>query len=110
MARDKMRKKLTDEEFNAISTLTRRSHLNSEFDIYSKNRRKDYFWDFDANKKMSLKRGLEETYDGIFSLKAEDLTDEECKIILDLFEEFGVFERFQTTRAEAEVTLLKEVI
>lgn len=91
MPRIKYRTRLTNDEWNTIAKLTRRTKLDSVFDIYSNGTGKDYFFDFEENKKMSLKAGFELLYESLaYPLSHEGLTENESKLIVNLFKEFNV--------------------
>ena len=91
MPRTTYRKRLTDGEWNAISTLTRKTKLDSVFDVWSNGTGNDYFYDFEEDKKMSLKSGLALLYESLaYPLSHEGLSDKESKLIVDLFKEFKV--------------------
>lgn len=91
MARTQYRKRLTNDEWNAISQLTRNTHLDSVFDIWSIGTGKDYFYDFENNKRMSLKSGLSLLYESLaYPLQHDGLTGKESNLIVNLFKEFKV--------------------
>lgn len=90
-----MRTVLTDDEYNTLSKLTKNMKIDNVIDIYSNKTKSgkntDFFYDFEENKKLSLKKGLSILYDAIaYPLKHEGLDDHECEIMIDLFKEFGV--------------------
>ena len=91
MGRPAYRKRLSDAEFNAISTLTMHTKLDSSFDVYEKKNGDDVFKDYDEDRFMSLHQGLILLYDSIaYPLKHERMTEEESKIIVNVFRDFGV--------------------
>lgn len=86
-----LRTKLTDEEYHAISHLTRETKLDSVFDVDTNKNGEDCFRDFENDCLMSLKDGLEELYEAMaYPLKHEGLSEEECTALVNLFREFEV--------------------
>ena len=85
------RKRLTDTEFNAISNLTLRTHLDESFDVDTKKNGDDGFYNCETGRIVSLKTGLQWLYEGIaYPLSHEKLTAEETELIIGLFKEFGI--------------------
>ncbi len=80
--------KLSDEEFNLISTLTMRTHLDGVFDIASDNN-EDFFWDMEEDRKMSLEEGFELLSESIaYSFQHEGFSDEESKILEEVIQKY----------------------
>ncbi len=86
-----MRKRLTDNEFNAVSTLTYNTHLDEVFDIGRRPNGDDGFYDYESCRWMSLKHGFNELYDAIaYPFSDDGLNKEEGNLIINLFKEFKV--------------------
>lgn len=79
-----MKNKLTNLEWNAISHLTRTTHLDDAFDIaFDENH--DYFEDFENNCEMPLEEGLSLLHDCIaYPCQHDGLTVEEGELIADV--------------------------
>lgn len=91
MARTKnnFRKHLTDAEWNAISHLTRSTHLDEAFDVWQKRNGEDCFKDFENGRIATLSAGLKWLYEGLaYTLRYEGLNDTESNLIVNLFKEF----------------------
>lgn len=85
------RKKLSNEEWNAVSRLTSSLKLDDSFDVSTDEEGNDCFLDREEDKICSLKDGLAVIYDALaYPLCHEKLTDEQCRLIVDLFQEFDV--------------------
>lgn len=91
MAEAKKRTKLTDTEWNAISHLTRSSHLDESFDVYQKRNGDDCFKDMQDGRLKSLNWGLSLLEECIaYPLKHEGLNDNEANALVNLFKEFKI--------------------
>lgn len=88
---NKYRTKLTDLEWNAISELTRKSHLDESFDVWQRKNGDDCFKDFEDGRLKSLRWGLELVQEAIaYPLKHEGLSLEMSNALIDLFKEFNI--------------------
>lgn len=86
-----MREQLSDMEFNAILHLTRSTHLDDAFDVWTLDDETDGFIDIETGETVDLKTGLEWLYDGIaYPLSHENITTDEALLIVDLMEEFDI--------------------
>ena len=91
MAKCNYRTKLTDSEWNAISTLTANSHLDDGFDVWRKRNGDDCFKDFEDGRLKSLQGGLGLLEESIaYPLKHEGLDDNEANALVNLFKEFKI--------------------
>ena len=85
------RKYLTDTEWNAISTLTMHTKLDTCFDVCRTRNGDDAFKDFEEDKIISLHEGLELLYEGLaYPLVHERLEKNEIDAIVSLFKEFDI--------------------
>lgn len=83
--------KISDDEWNALAKLTRRTRLDDSFDVWIDEDGNDCFMDFDEDKIQSLDWGLEQLEDCIaYPLTHEGLTIEECDAIVELFKRFNI--------------------
>lgn len=82
--------KLSVEEFNVVTEVTSLSKMDSAFDLADVEQgKKDYFIDFDENKKVSLKVGLEWLNDGLVEPTISELSQEQRVVLLKLLTKFG---------------------
>ena len=80
--------KLNDREFDLLSTLTRRTKLDSVFDIHGDDK-EDFFYDYEEGCRMTLKDGFELLVSAIvYSFQHEGFTDEESGILENLIQKF----------------------
>lgn len=85
------RKRLTNEEFNAISHWTAETKMDMSIDIDEVSETEDGFFDFDEQKFISLQEGLKIVEDAIvYTFKHEGLTKREGELIANLLVEFEV--------------------
>lgn len=84
------RTKLTNKEFNLVSTLTSRIKIDEVLDIMSGDADNDYFFDYKSDMELSLSDGFVELKDAIaYPFEHEGFTKEECEILENLFKEFA---------------------
>lgn len=88
------RKRLTDEEFNLVTTWTMRTKFDTVMDIHD-NENGDTVWiDYENDgAKLSLEEGFKEMAEAVaYSFEHEGFTEDEGKILFNLLKEFGVDE------------------
>lgn len=85
----KKRKVLTNQEWNAIQHLTRKTHLDNSFDVWQKKNGDSCFIDMENGNLVSLTVGFGWLCDGMaYPLAHEGLSEEEANIIVNLLREF----------------------
>lgn len=77
---------LTDEEFSAIATWTHSVKLDEVFDVVSNKR----FVDYDGNKHISIKEGMQEIADAMAYHPKHDLCDNDAEIMVNLLLKYKV--------------------
>lgn len=77
---------LTDEEFSAIATWTHSVKLDEMFDVVSNKR----FIDYDGNKHISIKEGMQEIADAMAYHPKHDLCDNDAEIMVNLLLKYKV--------------------
>ena len=94
MENSKKRTRLTDVEFNLVTTWTRRTKFDSVMDV-NDNESGDTVWvDYENDgKELSLEEGFKLMASAVaYSFQYEGFTDAESKILMNLLGEFGVDE------------------
>lgn len=99
---------ITDSQFNAISHLTSATKLDSTIDI-AWDGTGDFFVDFEENKKLTIKEGLEEIADAIAYPLAHDVSSDEAIIIVDLFSKYEVYNPMYKNKEDYYQWLLQGV-
>lgn len=77
---------LTDEEFSAIATWTHSVKLDEVLDVASDKR----FIDYDGNKHISVKEGMQEIADAMAYHPKHDLCDNDAEIMVNLLLKYKV--------------------
>lgn len=77
---------LTDEEFSAIATWTHSVKLDEVLDVVSNKR----FIDYDGNKHISVKEGMQEIADAMAYHPKHDLCDNDAEIMVNLLLKYKV--------------------
>jgi len=84
------RKKLTNEEFNLLTTWTSRTKVDSVLDVVPVSDEEDGIMDFENDEILSLEEGLKELEGCIaYPFEHEGFSEEESKILENLFTEFA---------------------
>lgn len=94
MENSKKRTRLTDEEFNLVTTWTRRTKFDSVMDVDTNDDGDDVWFDYENDEEeLSLEEGFKIMASAVaYSFEHEGFTKEEAKILMNLLEEFGVDE------------------
>lgn len=77
---------LTDEEFSAIATWTHSVKLDEVLDVVSNKK----FIDYDGNKHISVKEGMQEIADAMAYHPKHDLCDNDAEIMVNLLLKYKV--------------------
>jgi len=84
-----MRTKLTDKEYNLLTTWTSRVKVDSVLDVVPVSDEEDGIMDFENDTILSLEEGLSELEGCIaYPFEHEGFSKEESKILENLFSEF----------------------
>ena len=88
-----MRKRVTDEEYNAVTHLTSITNIDQVFDLEALNETEDHFYDFEEEKSMSLEEGFRASwdcmsYDSSHYAEYGGFTQEEASHVANCFVEF----------------------
>lgn len=82
--------KLTDEEFNTLTKLTRQLKFDNSWDFVGGNK-KDYVKDYEDNSLYTIEQGLNWAYEGIaYPLSHDNMTEKEIEIIINLFKKYNI--------------------
>lgn len=86
--------KLTNEEYNVLNKISHESKMDCWFSIAT-NKREDYILDLEENKKLKLKDGVEQLYDGLTDLNDYNLSYLEKETFTTLLVKLKIKEDFQ---------------
>ena len=91
MKKEAKRTRLTNEEFNLVTTWTSKTKFDSVMDIETNDDGDDIWMDYENDEELSLEVGFKEMAEAVaYKFEHEGFTEEEAKILLNLLEEFGV--------------------
>lgn len=93
MKKEAKRTRLTDEEFNLVTTWTEKTKFDSIMDVEDNEAGHTVWVDYENDAELSLEEGFKEMADAVaYEFEHEGFTEEEAKILFNLLEEFGVDE------------------